>query len=253
MKNLLLILIKNTTMKRLLLILLCLPIIGFGQQNKDCDSDPDYIMSAQEFLKKIEISPERYNRRSFEIAINYDNLRYAQGYIEGTLTEARMEFKYKHKGRVDFRFLPFTKADEDYVERLNNDRKKVGYKPAIIKIRGTFVIKGSELKRDNYKSAEYRLINSCLVIPNKRRNKRNSKEVDKDTKRRGVSKKIYGVINDPDGYTNVREDKSSKSDILFKVYKNKRFKIIDNNGSWWLIEYNGQQGYMYKDRVDVIK
>ncbi len=31
MKKLLLILTKNTTMKRLLLILLCLPMIGFGQ------------------------------------------------------------------------------------------------------------------------------------------------------------------------------------------------------------------------------
>jgi len=38
----------------------------------------------------------------------------------------------------------------------------------------------------------------------------------------------YGNINDPDGYTNVREGKSSKSEILFQIYEDEKF-IIQNN------------------------
>ena len=71
-----------------------------------------------------------------------------------------------------------------------------------------------------------------------------------------ISKKetiLFGEINDPDGYTNVRADRSGKSKILFKVYKNKRFKIVDDSGSWWLIEYNGQKGYMYNKRINIIE
>jgi len=68
-----------------------------------------------------------------------------------------------------------------------------------------------------------------------------------------IDRNTYGIINDPDGYTNVREEKSSKSDILFKIYNNKRFKVINDNGNWWLIEYNRKQGYMYKDRINIIE
>ena len=64
---------------------------------------------------------------------------------------------------------------------------------------------------------------------------------------------IYGIINDPDGYTNVREDRSSKSAILFSIEENKRFKIISKDSNWWLIEYRGKQGYMYKDRFTIIE
>ena len=64
---------------------------------------------------------------------------------------------------------------------------------------------------------------------------------------------IYGIINDPDGYTNVRENRSVKSDILFSIEENKRFKIISQDSNWWLIEYRGEQGYMYKDRITIIE
>jgi len=64
----------------------------------------------------------------------------------------------------------------------------------------------------------------------------------------------YGVINDPDGYTNVREEKSSKSEIVFKVYEGDEFEIIDDSDdNWWMIEYNGKQGYIYRSKIDIFK
>ena len=69
----------------------------------------------------------------------------------------------------------------------------------------------------------------------------------------GYVNDIYGIINDPDGYTNVREHRSVKSDILFSIEENRRFKIISQDSNWWLIEYNEQQGYMFKSRIDIIE
>ena len=62
----------------------------------------------------------------------------------------------------------------------------------------------------------------------------------------------YGNINDPDGYTNVREGKSSKSEILFKIYEDEKFIIQNNEGDWWLIEFNGSHGYINNSRVSII-
>ena len=68
-----------------------------------------------------------------------------------------------------------------------------------------------------------------------------------------ASNNIYGIINDPDGYTNVREGRSTKSPILFSIEENKRFKVISKDSNWWRIEYRGKQGYMYKDRITIIE
>lgn len=77
------------------------------------------------------------------------------------------------------------------------------------------------------------------------------KEIKEDVKEK---KSHYGVINDPDGYTNVREEKSSKSEILFKVYEGNKFRIIDKtDDNWWLIGYNGGQGFIYSKKVNVIE
>jgi hypothetical protein len=62
----------------------------------------------------------------------------------------------------------------------------------------------------------------------------------------------YGNINDPDGYTNVREGKSSKSEILFQIYEDEKFIIQNNEGDWWLIEFNGNQGYIHNSRGSII-
>lgn len=59
----------------------------------------------------------------------------------------------------------------------------------------------------------------------------------------------YYTIKDPDGYTNVRKEKSSSSEILFEITEGEKFKVLDKNGSWWKIDYNGQIGYVHSSRV----
>jgi len=60
------------------------------------------------------------------------------------------------------------------------------------------------------------------------------------------------VIDDPDGYTNVRSMKSSSSEIVTKVYKNEEFYTYKQNGNWWQVRTSdGKLGYMHLSRIRV--
>lgn len=57
-------------------------------------------------------------------------------------------------------------------------------------------------------------------------------------------------INDPDGYTNLRKEKTTKSSIVSKVPSGEQINVLDNTGNWFLIETkDGVQGYVYRNRV----
>ena len=49
-------------MKKILLILLCMPLIGVGQENENCNSKPDYIMSSVDFIRTIKNMMVRFFR-----------------------------------------------------------------------------------------------------------------------------------------------------------------------------------------------
>jgi hypothetical protein len=73
-------------------------------------------------------------------------------------------------------------------------------------------------------------------------------------------------INDPDGYTNVREKPDTKSPILYKIYQDEPFCVIIDliNGNWYKIalyekknqsnkiEQSYEEGYIHKSRVKII-
>lgn len=61
------------------------------------------------------------------------------------------------------------------------------------------------------------------------------------------------VINDTDGYSNVREKPVVNSKVLFKEHSNNIIRILPfQNSEWWEIEQyypNRQAGYIYKNRL----
>ncbi|WP_175549588.1 SH3 domain-containing protein [Chryseobacterium polytrichastri] len=70
---------------------------------------------------------------------------------------------------------------------------------------------------------------------------------DKDTNNT-VSKSF--IIQDPDGYTNLRKDKNASSEILQKIKSGESIDVLENQGDWWLVKTNeGKQGYVHKSRV----
>lgn len=58
------------------------------------------------------------------------------------------------------------------------------------------------------------------------------------------------LINDPDGYTNVRSGRGTSYNILGVVYEGEVFYVLDDNNDWYQIKTkNGIIGYMHKSRI----
>lgn len=62
---------------------------------------------------------------------------------------------------------------------------------------------------------------------------------------------IY-FISDPDGYTNVRKEKSTSSDILQRIKSGEVVEVLDNSGDWYLVKTKaGNTGYIHKSRIKI--
>ena len=66
----------------------------------------------------------------------------------------------------------------------------------------------------------------------------------------------FGIINDPDGYTNVRSGKGSQNSIIGKIYHGEVFWLSskeDRKDNWWYIVCDCREGflegYMHKSRI----
>lgn len=62
------------------------------------------------------------------------------------------------------------------------------------------------------------------------------------------------VINDPDGYTNVREGKSVNYGVIAKIYENEVFYAYPSTTSNWypVITKNGTKGYVHNSRISFL-
>lgn len=58
-------------------------------------------------------------------------------------------------------------------------------------------------------------------------------------------------IKDIDGYTNLRKEKSSASEVLQKIETGEKINVLDNtDGDWYFILTNeGKRGYVHKSRI----
>ena len=60
----------------------------------------------------------------------------------------------------------------------------------------------------------------------------------------------FGIINDQDGYTNLRKERSSDSEVIQKINTGDSVEILDNSGDWWLVQTKeGKKGYLYKTKI----
>ncbi|WP_213068630.1 SH3 domain-containing protein [Flavobacterium columnare] len=63
-----------------------------------------------------------------------------------------------------------------------------------------------------------------------------------------------GYIEDKDGFTNIRKDKNSSSEILGTVKTGSEIEIIKKNGEedwWFVITQDGKKGYVHKSKIIV--
>jgi len=67
----------------------------------------------------------------------------------------------------------------------------------------------------------------------------------------------FAIVNDNDGYTNVRSENNRSSQILDRLNNGHLICIMNPEGNWWNIDYSTNSyeikvGYIYKDRFKII-
>lgn len=61
------------------------------------------------------------------------------------------------------------------------------------------------------------------------------------------------VIDDPDGYTNMRSQKNAKSQIVARVVQGEEFFTYMQNGNWWQVRTaRGKVGYIHLSRIRLL-
>ncbi|MBI3235116.1 MAG: SH3 domain-containing protein [Bacteroidetes bacterium] len=62
------------------------------------------------------------------------------------------------------------------------------------------------------------------------------------------------VINDPDGFTNVREYPSKQSDIVDQIQEGIQFNVLNIQGDWYKVESpSGVVGFVYFNRIQKLE
>ena len=69
-----------------------------------------------------------------------------------------------------------------------------------------------------------------------------------------TKKKFIAIIQDPDGYTNVRNGMSKNSEIIDRLFEGENYEVFpssDNN--WWVVyTQSNVTGYVHKSRIKII-
>ena len=61
---------------------------------------------------------------------------------------------------------------------------------------------------------------------------------------------LQAVIDDPDGYTNIRSMRTGESEVVAKVRDGEIFFTRQQEGNWWQVRtVEGKVGYMHVSRI----
>ena len=71
---------------------------------------------------------------------------------------------------------------------------------------------------------------------------------------RDTTKSKNGLINDPDGYVNIRKEQNAKSEIVGQIKEKEVFRYWEIPTNWYVVETEaGLRGFVYKDRIRSMK
>ncbi|MFM7730103.1 MAG: SH3 domain-containing protein [Flavobacteriales bacterium] len=77
---------------------------------------------------------------------------------------------------------------------------------------------------------------------------------EEDLKKSASNKKYLAEINDPDGYTNVRNGMSTNAPIIDRLYEGQVYEVFPTaDANWWkVMTPSNVEGYIHKSRVRLL-
>jgi len=65
---------------------------------------------------------------------------------------------------------------------------------------------------------------------------------------------LAAVIDDPEGFTNIRSERSAQSTILGKVLHGEKFLTYQQSGAWWRVrKADGTTGFMFRKYIRLVE
>lgn len=67
-----------------------------------------------------------------------------------------------------------------------------------------------------------------------------------------AANEVRAIINDPDGYTNIRSGQGVNYKIIGRISKDEVFYTIPQQGDWWPVRTTSNQyGYVHRSKIEI--
>ena len=213
-------------MKKILLILfICCTLQCRAQHHRDFDTEKEFLEFLYKNSNKIKADPDDYFDELSEWDLSNNTLKQKMKMLFKNDKNLNQKLKELEEARIFTYQGALTNVQANYEQYHYVDGPRFSF----------LVDKGNlEVKK---------IILKILKDP---------KISKSDKERIEVYLKAYPLyyISDPDGYTNVREDKSASSKILGTVKSGEKIEVLDTTGNWWqVMTKDNEIGYIHKSRI----
>ena len=214
-------------MKKILLILL----IGCIFQCKAQYKEPSISENEKELLEflyknsnKAKVTPSHYFDELSEWDLSNNTLKQKMKILFKNDKNLNQKLKELEEARVFIYEDTLEDVKDDYQEYHYVDGPRLEY----LVHRGDLEVKEIILK----------------ILKDPKRSKSDKEDIE-------VYLKYYKYyISDPDGYTNVREGKSTSYKIIATVDSGLPIRVLDTTGNWWqVMTKDNEIGYIHKSRI----
>ena len=212
-------------MKKILLILfICCTLQCRAQHHRDFDTEKEFLEFLYKNSNKIKADPDDY----------FDEL--SQWDLSNATLKQKMKILFKNDKNLNQKLKELEEA------------RILSYKSALWDVKYTY----QQFHYVDGPVLEYLVLRGDLEV------KEIILKILKDPKRSKSDKEDIEVylefyeyyISDPDGYTNVREGKSTSSKIIATVDSGLPIRVLDTTGNWWqVMTKDNEIGYIHKSRI----
>ena len=214
-------------MKKILLILFIVCTLQCKAQHKELsisENEKELLEFLYKNSNKAKVTPSHYFDELSEWDLSNNTLKQKMKILFKNDKNLNQKLKELEEARVFIYEDTLEDIKDDYQEYHYVDGPRLEY----LVHRGDLEVKEIILK----------------ILKDPKRSKSDKEDIE-------VYLKYYKYyISDPDGYTNVREGKSTSSKIIATVDSGLPIRVLDTTGNWWqVMTKDNEIGYIHKSRI----